>query len=789
VSDVKIGVLILLIIITSTYVTGEILVQSGIQINNSDGSKINFQSLNNVTLKIGINDLNIQSPTIWKDLSGIDKAVTKGIIGYEWAYNATGYSTATFISKQPLNNDNPDYICWVVNANAKPFSEQICVYFPPQYTDGKGNIIDSGKIPANKENLTQIRIIEFNEKNPNIATILFKDYYDPTIVTTNLTLYVPFNETSGAAAKDFAGTKNDNVTWTAANNNAQFVNEFGNWRMKMNDSPSGCGAPNIESGKEWYVPNAKDSASCFEITTNSVYSTGGPNPTGQYILNGNDGGVAEWVVYLQNGTLYFRNNGGSPGNNMSTLSANRAYHICMVMRTGVSATYYVNGTQISTYGIADKEGYTGSMQVGSNDCSNSWLNGTIRQLRFWSGYAPTATEILDVYNTDVNVTSNTGPSAPTNISGFDGVLIRDVNMSESGNATLMANGSVDANGDTITYEISKGNTTYYDLYDSTNFTVLNKNASTYSNGTIATSRNVQWTNQTRAGNSDNIYTVALNIGRNGTTTLQLTNFGFTIPVNATIYGIQVQTEIKAATTNRLNISNITLIQNGNIRGLNNKPGVTVTNADVVQLSGGNNNLWGLTLTPADINNASFGVSIIVNCTSATLTTGMIDNVNMTIYYDNTTITSTPNMTYNVIGNHTQGGNLTWNLANEAIGETYESFRARSIDLSGSNTWSNYFNVTSNFTIIAAAVIAGSANMTCTPPALNANWRINLTENCSFQSSINIGVGNISFINTTGTPGGCTFNSTLNYGRINLSGVTKDFTIWIGNSARLYGSFV
>ena len=61
-----------------------------------------------------------------------------------------------------------------------------------------------------------------------------------------------------------------------------------------------------------------------------------------------------------------------------------------------------------------------------------------------------------------------------------------------------------------------------------------------------------------------------------------------------------------------------------------------------------------------------------------------------------TVTNIPS--YTILGNHTQDNSYSWNLNEETVGEVYEGFRCKAIDVTGSNNYSNYYTITSNFEI-------------------------------------------------------------------------------------------
>ena len=122
-----------------------------------------------------------------------------------------------------------------------------------------------------------------------------------------------------------------------------------------------------------------------------------------------------------------------------------------------------------------------------------------------------------------------------------------------------------------------------------------------------------------------------------------TNFGFSIPSTATICGVVIQVE--ASCTGLLIGSSVTdnsvrLISGGAVTGTNKAKSGVWPGTDAISSYGGNGDLWGTTLTPAIVNAANFGIAISARMESGLASlflTPRIDNIRMTIYYDNTAV--------------------------------------------------------------------------------------------------------------------------------------------------------
>jgi len=110
--------------------------------------------------------------------------------------------------------------------------------------------------------------------------------------------------------------------------------------------------------------------------------------------------------------------------------------------------------------------------------------------------------------------------------------------------------------------------------------------------------------------------------------LDIKNFGFTIPSNATINGIEYNIYAKPK---KLTYCDINLIYNGNSIG-EIKSGYMLPDGDGWQTLGGQNDTWEAELTPAIINDITFGINQEMSGGEEEETTYKFDAVKLTIYY-------------------------------------------------------------------------------------------------------------------------------------------------------------
>lgn len=157
-------------------------------------------------------------------------------------------------------------------------------------------------------------------------------------------------------------------------------------------------------------------------------------------------------------------------------------------------------------------------------------------------------------------------------------------------------------------------------------------------GTIA------WVNPSNVATSDNNYATAgafvSALSSAYTNRLSLTGFGFSIPSNAVLCGIQVDAERRAQGLligSSVTDNTMKIIKNNVILGSEHASGSGWPSVDTYGSYGNNADLWGTAWTPSDINSPNFGVSY----TSAALNAGLvalflsaeIDHVRVTVFYD------------------------------------------------------------------------------------------------------------------------------------------------------------
>jgi hypothetical protein len=174
---------------------------------------------------------------------------------------------------------------------------------------------------------------------------------------------------------------------------------------------------------------------------------------------------------------------------------------------------------------------------------------------------------------------------------------------------------------------------------------------------------VAWTN---AANITGAGTAGMSIASGATTNyLQGTNYGFALPANAIINGIEVTINRSSSGTSSplLRDSRVSLVKGGTIQATNKA--VTGTNwpgtlADAIY--GGPADLWGTTWTAADINANNFGVAFSAVNNNGNNRTATVDYMRIAVTY---TVPGVENWYTAASGGTAIGTGLTFNPAGVA----------------------------------------------------------------------------------------------------------------------------
>ncbi|GIW43380.1 MAG: hypothetical protein KatS3mg077_0662 [Candidatus Binatia bacterium] len=159
-----------------------------------------------------------------------------------------------------------------------------------------------------------------------------------------------------------------------------------------------------------------------------------------------------------------------------------------------------------------------------------------------------------------------------------------------------------------------------------------------------------WSQPNSAGASDNSYATA-NFGSTTdgayTSWLFCSQYGFSLPSNAVVQGIQVDVERRQGAAGATGVDKSVKTGLGSAQSADRASVDPWPSVDTVKTYGGPTDLWGRTWSPADINASTFGVAIAGAQSGATPPQLLVDSIQVTVFYSvpaTATPTATPSPT-------------------------------------------------------------------------------------------------------------------------------------------------
>lgn len=149
-----------------------------------------------------------------------------------------------------------------------------------------------------------------------------------------------------------------------------------------------------------------------------------------------------------------------------------------------------------------------------------------------------------------------------------------------------------------------------------------------STGTVA------WTNPQRVVGITNAIYATVGLDNQVSHYLYATNYGFNIPISATINGIVVSPTRKCSNSGNLSRdNNLRLVTNGVINVTDRATTTPYTLTDVTEDHGGVADTWGIALSPDMVNSTGFGVAFAsYKIAPGSGVTISVDAIRITVYY-------------------------------------------------------------------------------------------------------------------------------------------------------------
>ena len=144
---------------------------------------------------------------------------------------------------------------------------------------------------------------------------------------------------------------------------------------------------------------------------------------------------------------------------------------------------------------------------------------------------------------------------------------------------------------------------------------------------------VAWVNPANAASSNNSY--ATFTGNNNVSHyLKVTNFGLSVPTDATITGIKVRIEHDVDAASECKDSTVKLVDDtGTVVGDNKNNTSYWSTTEAYVSYGSDNDLWGATWTPAQVNDSDFGVVLSAEYTTSGLAgIASVDHIDIDVFF-------------------------------------------------------------------------------------------------------------------------------------------------------------
>jgi hypothetical protein len=178
-----------------------------------------------------------------------------------------------------------------------------------------------------------------------------------------------------------------------------------------------------------------------------------------------------------------------------------------------------------------------------------------------------------------------------------------------------------------------GATTTVDVGDDIRMT---STTSVYADRSPASATGTGWANPTYVFSSNGNRATDTISGGTQTNNLDATNFGFSIPSNATILGIEAYIEKSNNgyddSDSNLDDEDVYLLKAGAAAGSDKASTSDWDDSDEIFTYGDDDDLWGTTWTPAEINATNFGLRIRADNDSGSNREARVDHMALRVYY-------------------------------------------------------------------------------------------------------------------------------------------------------------
>ena len=382
--------------------------------------------------------------------------------------------------------------------------------------------------------------------------------------------------------------------------------------------------------------------------------------------------------------------------------------------------FYSNGVLNSTGSLTSgkKFNFTGqTLRIGEGPFNGGDIEAYVDEIVIFN---QSTQAVVDYYESlgYKGGTSNSPPTTPTNLT-VNGTT--NFNTTYSGTISMQCSGSTDADNDTITYEIWKGQTTKSPAFVATN-TFITQDSDTGNDTITASGENCG--SECKEDLFDrNTNTKWLTFAKTGWIQIKLGNGA----KSSLSYNITTANDVNGRDPN-----------NWTIEGSNDNSTWYLLDVKTNQATIFTSRSTTYSFTMSQPTNDSYlyyrwNISEVRDPSLNILQVAEL----WLIQSEEQNISST---NWTTIGNHTTSA-YEWDTSS-LIGQNYTDFRCRAIDIDGTNTWSSYYEKTN----VLLQITSGASN-SCT--YTSGTWNIQCGDGCNITSNVNLNDNNVIF-NGTGT---------------------------------------
>lgn len=288
-----------------------------------------------------------------------------------------------------------------------------------------------------------------------------------------------------------------------------------------------------------------------------------------------------------------------------------------------SGTWTMTGTGVNTWNVAT----SASLTLNANT-STIIINNTTSTSKTFAGGNRTY-NVVTITGDNITITgSNTFATLNVNNAGLTNGL-KITSGTTQIVTTFSSNGSVGNLAKILSvtagsaHTLSKASGTVNEDYMSIKDSTATGGATWYAG---ANSTNV-------SGNSGWIFSAGTSISHY----LKVTNFGFDLPADATVLGIEIAVEVKQSGDLGGKDSTVRIVKGGTIGSTDRSSPTEYPTTEAYRTYGSSTDLWGETWTVANIEASTFGFALSFQVPAGNVTTVSLDHIRVTVHYSTSSV--------------------------------------------------------------------------------------------------------------------------------------------------------